>query len=144
MHRYTKAWLAFAGGLALGTFVAVGSWFGAGPGDQGEVTVRWTVNGSNDSVACKRGGGLRVELRRIDARGRADVVKRLQCEEFSDRVQWDEGWYQAELRLLDEADHLVAQVATTGPFDVRRARQAILSVDFPRGDRAAATLSFAR
>jgi hypothetical protein len=121
--------------IALGATFAAGCWLGVGPWDhEGEVVLRWTIDGRSNPDACARIGAARVAIRAVDAWGDADAFARPECTDFEEVLSLDSGRYHAELTMVDDDGRPVTPTLRTETFRIAGSRpRLVLEVDFSSG-----------
>ena len=128
-----------AGALALGVAVQLsGCLFVADDGDDlgplplGTLTVNWSIDGLRDPLDCEDFDVDRLELVIYDDSS-GDVVDELEpfCEAFGISVDLPEGYYSADVTMVDSFDRSATLTETLEAIDVIGNTDLTLSVDFP-------------
>lgn len=127
------------GALALGAALQLSACvFVADDGDDlaplplGTLTVNWSIDGLHDPLDCEDFGVDRLELVIYDDSS-GDVVDELEpvCESFGVSVDLPEGYYSADVTLVDSFDRSATLTETLEAIDVIGNTDLTLGVDFP-------------
>ena len=84
--------------LAGGCWLEVDRWHGGG-----YATLRWTIDGRTDAVACRERGADRTKIRTIDSWNDTEDITIAPCDAFEETIFIHRGWYRAEITLLIRA-----------------------------------------
>jgi len=97
----------------------------------GTLTVGWTIDGQRSSFDCDDFGVDRLELVIYDESGATvDEVEPF-CESFAVSVDLVEGFYFADVTLVDSADRSATLTKTLDDLDIIDGTDLDVAVDFP-------------
>ena len=99
--------------------------------ETGLLTVDWTIAGSRDPRRCATFGASEIELRIFDGRGDLAADAGAACEDFSSTLELIDGYYDAEVTMLDDAGHRLTRTLTLNDLDIRADTDLVSDLDFP-------------
>lgn len=97
----------------------------------GTLTVSWTIDGLDDPADCDFYGIDRLELSVYDVFDDAVLTSYPYCEDFAVSVSLPEGFYSADVTLVDRLNQAVTTTQTLDSLDVFEDEELIVPVDFP-------------
>jgi hypothetical protein len=98
---------------------------------RGTLTVDWSVDGSQDPLACDDFGAFDFELIVYDDAGRPFTTTTAPCEDFIITVELPEGYYSADATLIDPAAKAVTVTKPIDDIDVIAGDDLTIEIDFP-------------
>lgn len=103
------------------------------PLDTGLLTVEWSVLSGFDPGACVTFGADAMELVIFDDFGGVVTEVEAPCEDFVVTVELFDGFYSADVTLVDPADFAITTTQVLEDLDVVAGTELVVEVDFPSG-----------
>lgn len=129
MTTYT-AWFSFSPWLVLSMFLS-GCLVHVEDGDEGTLTVLWTLDDTEDPDACLDYGARSVELVIYDWYGDVVADPLIRCADFGVSVDLPDGEYALDATLLDRSGRSVTTTLRLDGIDVYEDEEEEIFIDFP-------------
>lgn len=122
------AMVACGGGHSSGDVVVA-----AAPTEpDGHLTLRWTIAGTTDPVACDDNHAAAIDISVIDPADGSEIAGFQQdCRAFETSIALAPGSYAASARMVDGAGHTLTTDVPVAPFTLVGNDELVQDVDFP-------------
>ena len=104
-------------------------------GDEGSLTIDWTLDDTRDPEACDDYDARRLELIIYDERDRVVDTIEPSCYNFEVSIDLPDGVYGVDATLLDRGGADVSTTLSLDSIDVYAGEDTPISIDFPQDSR---------
>jgi hypothetical protein len=104
-------------------------------GDDGSLTIDWTLDDTDDPFACDDYGARTLEIIIYDEYESVESTIRPPCDSFEASIDLLDGVYSIDATLLDRSGTDVSTTLSIGDIDVYAGEDTPISIDFPQDSR---------
>jgi len=104
-------------------------------GDEGSLTIDWTLDRTDDPAACDDYDARRLEIIVYDDRDRVVTTVEPPCDAFEASIDLLDGVYGVDATLLDRSGGDVSTTLSLDDIDVYADEDTPVSIDFPQSSR---------
>jgi hypothetical protein len=104
-------------------------------GDEGSLSIDWTLDDTDDPFACDDYDARTLELVIYDEDEGVATTVRPRCDDFDVTIDLPDGVYSLDATLLDRSGQDVSTTLSLDDIDVYAGEDTPLSIDFPQDSR---------